>query len=292
MLDTNATDLACWEDSKGRRRDHATAKPCYNLLASSLCPATHLLPRFAQNRATITQGPLTSSQSRMWRQHVAPKFSHSKLKPVHKEDSCHVGERWGKLFSLMEPVNSNEPLLQGLNSSEINPKAAKLPATSSKFSETALLLQIVLGEHSLLQSCFWSRSHGSYVCSKFLPCSCPVTFNWKPKMPVSSSGRKSVPFEICRGPKNKTLKELYLSFYTPLWRLLGMEILSTESSGPVLNANKVATHYFWKLTPWTTPARVTIQRTAQYFSEKPSNELINFYLNYLQKQLNRLEKKN
>lgn len=224
----------------------------------------------------------------MWRQHGTPKFSHSKPKPVHKEDSCHVGN----LFSLMEPVNSNEPLLQGLNSSEINPKAAKLPATSSKFSETALLLQIMLGEHSHLQSCFWSRSHGSYVCRKCLPCSCPVTFNWKSKMPVSSSGSNSVPFEICRGAKNITLKELYLSFYTLLWRLRGMEILSTESSGPVFNANKVSTHHFWKLTPWTTPAWVTIQRTAQYVSEKLSNELINFYLNYSQKQLNKPEKKN
>lgn len=41
------------------------------------------------------------------------------------------------MFSLIKPISSNESLLLGLNSSEINPKAAKLPTTSSQCSEAA-----------------------------------------------------------------------------------------------------------------------------------------------------------
>lgn len=74
-------------------------------------------------------------------------------------------------------------------------------------------------------------------------------------------------------------------------RLLGMLILFTENSGTIFNANTLSTHHLLKFTPQATQVLGTV-RTAQHFSEKPSNELIIFCLNYLQEQLNKPEKKN
>lgn len=71
-----------------------------------------------------------------------------------------------------------------------------------------------------------------------------------------------------------------------------MEILFTENSGTIFNANIPSTHHLLKFTPQATPVLGTVRRTAEYFSEKPSHKLIIFCLNYLQKQLNKPEKKN
>lgn len=162
----------------------APAKLSHNLSASSQCQPrahSHALPRTWPSpsqehspRSGIGQAASSTPKSHL---------SHpSKLKAVHKRGCHHTSERWSKLFSLIKPISSNESLLLGLNSSEINPKAAKLPTTSSQCSEAAfLLLQTTLGKYYHLQPCSWSRSPGWYIQSKCFPCSCPVTFTESPK---------------------------------------------------------------------------------------------------------------
>lgn len=146
-------------------------------------PALLSLPRLSQARAITAPGTLASFWDRTGK--PTPK-SHlscpSKLKAVHKWGCHQISERWSKLFSLIKPISSNESLLLGLNSSEINPKAAKLPTTSHQCSEAAfLLLQTTLGKYYNLQPCSWSRSPGWHIQSKCFPCSCPVTFIESPK---------------------------------------------------------------------------------------------------------------
>lgn len=161
----------------------ALAKLSHNLSASSQCQPharSHALPRTGPSlhQEHLPHPGIGHAANPPPKSHLS---CPSKLKAVHKRGWHHTSERWSKLFSLIKPISSNESLLLGLNSSEINPKAAKLP-TSPQCSEAAfLLLQTTLGKYYHLQPWSWTRSPCWSIQSKCFPCSCPVTFIESPK---------------------------------------------------------------------------------------------------------------
>lgn len=110
------------------------AKLSHNLSASSQCQPqahSHALPRTgpSPHREHSPHAGIGQAANSTPKSHLS---CPSKLKAVHKRGWHHTSERWSKLFSLIKPISSNESLLLGLNSSEINPKAAKPPHLSAQ----------------------------------------------------------------------------------------------------------------------------------------------------------------